>query len=181
MVIALWLIGREAVAPLQRLVTVMRRAEAGDLSVRADEGRPDEFGVAARGFDATLAALRRSQAELEAFYRERMVRAGTTGMRNRLAPAGVIRPFTTAAASMRCQFHLIWSPFRMRRVGSTGSVISASVSICTLASVRSAAVPDTARHSRRIRPPNRRSARAHAPPSGSCRPTHPSERSARSA
>jgi signal transduction histidine kinase len=31
--------------------------------------------VAARGVDATLAALRRSQAELEAFYRERMVRA----------------------------------------------------------------------------------------------------------
>ncbi|HEX9398990.1 MAG TPA: ATP-binding protein [Anaeromyxobacter sp.] len=75
MVIALWLIGREAVAPLQRLVAIMRRAEAGDLTVRADEGRPDEFGVAARGFDATLAALRRSQAELEAFYRERMVRA----------------------------------------------------------------------------------------------------------
>jgi signal transduction histidine kinase len=50
-------------------------AEAGDLAVRADEGRPDELGVAARGFDATLAALRRSQAELEAFYRERMVRA----------------------------------------------------------------------------------------------------------
>ena len=40
--------------------------------MRADEGRPDELGVAARGFDATLAALRRSQAELEAFYRERM-------------------------------------------------------------------------------------------------------------
>jgi hypothetical protein len=73
--IALWLLGREAVNPLQRLVAVMRRAEAGELSVRADEGRPDELGVAARGFDATLAALRRSQAELEAFYRERLVRA----------------------------------------------------------------------------------------------------------
>jgi signal transduction histidine kinase len=73
--IAWWLIGREAVAPLHRLVAAMSRAEAGDLSVRADEGRPDELGVAARGFDATLAALRRSQAELEAFYRERMVRA----------------------------------------------------------------------------------------------------------
>ena len=70
-----WLIGREAVAPLHRLVGAMSRAEAGDLSVRADEGRSDELGVAARGFDATLAALRRSQAELEAFYRERMVRA----------------------------------------------------------------------------------------------------------
>jgi signal transduction histidine kinase len=75
LVIAWWLLGREAVAPLTRLVSTMRRAEAGDLAVRADEGRPDELGVAARGFDATLAALRRSQVELEAFYRERMVRA----------------------------------------------------------------------------------------------------------
>jgi nitrogen fixation/metabolism regulation signal transduction histidine kinase len=75
LVIAWWLLGREAVAPLKRLVSTMRRAEAGDLAVRADEGRPDEVGVAARGFDATLAALRRSQLELEAFYRERMVRA----------------------------------------------------------------------------------------------------------
>jgi hypothetical protein len=75
MAIAFWLLGREAVRPLHRLVGVMRRAEAGDLSVRADEGRPDELGIAARRFDATLAALRRSQAELEAFYRERMVRA----------------------------------------------------------------------------------------------------------
>ena len=72
--IALWLLGREAVGPLQRLVAAMRRAEAGELVV-ADEGRTDELGVAARGFDATLAALRRSQAELEAFYQERMVRA----------------------------------------------------------------------------------------------------------
>ncbi len=73
--IAWWLLGREAVSPLRRLVHVMRRAEGGDLGVRADEGRPDELGLAARGFDATLTALRRSQAELEAFYRERMVRA----------------------------------------------------------------------------------------------------------
>ncbi|MBI5067471.1 MAG: HAMP domain-containing protein [Deltaproteobacteria bacterium] len=73
--IAYWLLSREAVAPLQRLVTSMRQAEAGDLQVRADEGRTDELGVAARGFDQMLAALRRSQSELEAFYRERMVRA----------------------------------------------------------------------------------------------------------
>jgi signal transduction histidine kinase len=73
--IALWLVGREAVGPLQRLVAAMRRAESGELTVRADEGRPDELGRAARSFDAMLSALRRSQAELEAFYRERMIRA----------------------------------------------------------------------------------------------------------
>jgi signal transduction histidine kinase len=75
MTIAWWLLGREAIAPLQRLVNSMRRAESGDLGVRADEGRSDELGVAARGFEAMLAALRQSQAELESFYRERMVRA----------------------------------------------------------------------------------------------------------
>jgi len=73
--IALWLLGQEAVGPLKRLVAAMRRAEAGEVTVVADEGRTDELGVAARGFDATLAALRRSQAELEAFYMERMARA----------------------------------------------------------------------------------------------------------
>jgi signal transduction histidine kinase len=73
--IAYWLLSREAVQPLQRLVNSMRRAEAGDLAVQADEGRSDELGVAARGFDQMLSALRRSQGELEAFYRERMVRA----------------------------------------------------------------------------------------------------------
>jgi signal transduction histidine kinase len=75
MAIAWWLLGREAISPLRRLVSSMKRAESGDLGVRADEGRPDELGLAARGFDATLSALRRSQTELEAFYRERMVRA----------------------------------------------------------------------------------------------------------
>jgi signal transduction histidine kinase len=73
--IALWLVGREAVSPVHRLVAAMRRAESGDLTVRADEGRRDELGLAARGFDAMLSALRRSQAELEASYRERMARA----------------------------------------------------------------------------------------------------------
>ena len=73
--IAYWLVGREAVGPLTRLVTSMKRAESGDFTARADEGRADELGIAARGFEAMLAALRRSQTELEAFYRERMVRA----------------------------------------------------------------------------------------------------------
>ena len=70
-----WLLGREVVNPLQRLVRAMRLAEEGNTSIVADEGRPDELGVAARGFDATFAALKRSTHELELVYAERMVRA----------------------------------------------------------------------------------------------------------
>ena len=73
--IAWWLLGREVVDPLQRLVRSMQRAAAGETPIVADEGRPDEVGIAARGFDATLSALHRSTLELEKVYAERMVRA----------------------------------------------------------------------------------------------------------
>ena len=75
LVIAWWLLGREVVNPLQRLVRSMQRAAAGETSIIADEGRPDEVGIAARGFDATLLALHRSTRELEEAYAEGMVRA----------------------------------------------------------------------------------------------------------
>ncbi len=73
--IAWWLLGREVVNPLQRLVRAMQRAAAGDIEVVANEGRPDEVGIAARGFDATLSALHSSTRELEKVYADRMVRA----------------------------------------------------------------------------------------------------------
>ena len=73
--IAWLLLGREVVSPLQRLVRSMQRAGAGETSIVADEGRPDEVGIAARGFDATLAALHRSTLELEKVYAERLERA----------------------------------------------------------------------------------------------------------
>ena len=70
-----WLLRREVIRPLHGLVRTMKQAEAGDLDVRADSGRLDELGVAARGFDATLTALRNAQVEVESFYRERMLQA----------------------------------------------------------------------------------------------------------
>lgn len=70
-----WLFSREAIRPIRRLAATMRRAEGGDLTATADEGRPDEIGVAARSFDNTMKALRKSQAELEAYYQEGMERA----------------------------------------------------------------------------------------------------------
>lgn len=73
--IAWWLLGREAIGPIHRLVNAMRRAQVGLPVVLADEGRPDELGVAARGFDATLEALRKSRGELEDLYDQRMQRA----------------------------------------------------------------------------------------------------------
>jgi signal transduction histidine kinase len=70
-----WLLRREVIRPLHGLVSAMRRAGAGEVQVTADTGRPDELGVAARGFDATLRALREAQVEVESFYRERMLAA----------------------------------------------------------------------------------------------------------
>ena len=82
--IAWWLLGREAIRPIQRLVVAMHSAEKGK-DVKADEGRSDEIGLATRGFDATLAALRNSQVELHRMYEERMVRADRFAMVGQMA------------------------------------------------------------------------------------------------
>lgn len=79
-----WLLGREAVHPIQRLVDAMRRAEAGGEGL-ADEGRPDEIGVAARKFDSTLAALHRSRAELDRVHAQHMERADRFAMVGQMA------------------------------------------------------------------------------------------------
>ena len=83
--IAWWLLGREAIRPLHRLVSAMERAGAGDLTVRADEGRPDELGVVARSFDDMLAALREARARLESLYHDHMVRADRFAVVGQLA------------------------------------------------------------------------------------------------
>jgi signal transduction histidine kinase len=70
-----WLLRREVIRPLHGLVSTMQKARSGDLAVIADTGRSDELGIAARGFDATLRALREAQVEVESFYRERMLQA----------------------------------------------------------------------------------------------------------
>ncbi len=73
--IAWWLLGREAVLPLQRIVRAMHAARDGVPGVCADEGRPDELGHAARRFDETVAALRAAHEQLEAMYRDQITRA----------------------------------------------------------------------------------------------------------
>jgi signal transduction histidine kinase len=83
--VSLWLLRREAIRPIQRLVAAMERAAGGEVEVRADEGRPDEIGMAARRFDATLAALRRSQEELARTYELRLIRADRFAMVGQMA------------------------------------------------------------------------------------------------
>ena len=70
-----YLLRREVIRPLHGLVAAMKRVRAGELTATADSGRPDELGVAARGFDTTVRALREAQVEVESFYRERMLQA----------------------------------------------------------------------------------------------------------
>lgn len=83
--VAYWLLGREAIKPIQRLLTAMKLAEEGHHDVKADEGRADEIGLATRRFDATFAALQRTQHELQAMYEERMMRADRFAMVGQMA------------------------------------------------------------------------------------------------
>ncbi|HYB74043.1 MAG TPA: ATP-binding protein [Candidatus Sulfotelmatobacter sp.] len=55
---------RALAAPLRRLVSVMRRAEEGDLGGRAPEDRQDEVGQVGRGLNRMLERVGSFQAEL---------------------------------------------------------------------------------------------------------------------
>jgi signal transduction histidine kinase len=83
--VAWLLLGREAVLPIQGLVDAMQRSRSGDAGVRADTGRRDEFGVAARNFDDTMAALNASTAELQRVHEERMIKADRFSMIGQMA------------------------------------------------------------------------------------------------
>jgi signal transduction histidine kinase len=61
--------------PLQQLVTLMGRAEGGDLGVRADVGNDDELGRLAGHFNTMLAKLDDAQVELKRYHQEQLARA----------------------------------------------------------------------------------------------------------
>ena len=61
--------------PISSLVGVMRRAEEGDLSVRAQLPRRDELGSLGRSLNSMIGRLDESQREVERFHTEQLIRA----------------------------------------------------------------------------------------------------------
>lgn len=105
-VLAWWLLGHQAIKPIQRLLEAMKRAEDGHIDVKADEGRTDEIGLATRRFDATFAALQRTQTELEAVYEDRMVRADRFAMVGQMA-AGLAHEIKNPLAGLSGAIELL--------------------------------------------------------------------------
>lgn len=109
--ISWWLLGREAVGPLHRLVGAMKKARTGDLDVSADEGRADELGQAARGFDEMLCALRKSRTELETLYQERLMRADRFALVGQMA-TGLAHEIKNPLAGLSGALELMAEDFR---------------------------------------------------------------------
>lgn len=60
-------LARSITGPIAALVTVARQVQDGRLDVRADASSPDEIGELAKAFNAMLASLQETTAELEEF------------------------------------------------------------------------------------------------------------------
>ena len=73
----IFLVGGERLinTPLKRLTEVMRKVEAGDLSVRTEESGKDEFGYLASVFNKMVEAFESTKKELEVCHIQQMERA----------------------------------------------------------------------------------------------------------
>ncbi len=61
--------------PISALVSVMRRAEQGDLSARANLPRRDELGILGRSLNSMIERLDDTQREVERYHTEQLIRA----------------------------------------------------------------------------------------------------------
>ncbi len=89
---------RALAVPLGRILDVMRRAEGGDLSMRALEDRRDEVGQVARGLNRMLEKVASFQAELTQRVSDATAALRTTNERLYAAQQQVVRNERLAAA-----------------------------------------------------------------------------------
>lgn len=73
----IFLIGGERLInkPLRALTNVMKKVASGDLSVRAEESRKDEFGYLASVFNQMIDTLESAKQEIEVYHAQQMERA----------------------------------------------------------------------------------------------------------
>jgi signal transduction histidine kinase len=73
----IFLIGGEKLinTPLRELIKVMKKVESGDLSVRAEEDRKDEFGYLSGAFNHMIDTLESAKKEIERCHIQQMERA----------------------------------------------------------------------------------------------------------
>jgi two-component system, NtrC family, sensor kinase len=74
--------------PISKLIQVMHRTEAGDLSARADIQRDDELGLLAGSFNAMIMRLDETKREVERYHTDQLIRADRLATIGELA-AGV--------------------------------------------------------------------------------------------
>lgn len=70
--------------PAKRMINTIKKIEAGDLSLRMDANKNDEFGLMAKSFNSMLESLEHAKKEVELYHFEQMQRAA------RLASLGEI-------------------------------------------------------------------------------------------
>lgn len=72
-----FLIGGEKLinTPLKELINVMKKVESGDLSVRVEGTREDEFGYLSGAFNHMIDALESAKKEIERYHTQQMERA----------------------------------------------------------------------------------------------------------
>lgn len=94
--------------PLRELTTVMKKVELGDLSVRVEEDRADEFGYLARAFNNMINTLECAKKEIEQCHVQRIERAAKLASLGEII-SGIAHEIKNPLAGISCAIQIFYS------------------------------------------------------------------------
>lgn len=95
-------------APLRELINVMKNVESGDLSVRVEESRKDEFGYLSGAFNHMIDALDSAKKEIERCHIQQMEKAAKLASLGEII-SGIAHEIKNPLAGISCAVQVFHS------------------------------------------------------------------------
>lgn len=97
--------------PLRQLTDGMQKVGTGDLNVRVNEGRQDEFGYLARGFNSMVTSLDGARKEIEELHSQQLERASKLASIGEIV-SGIAHEIKNPLTGISCAIQVLNAEYR---------------------------------------------------------------------
>jgi two-component system NtrC family sensor kinase len=95
-------------SPIKNMIKTIRKIEEGDLSIRMDESKRDEFGLMAKSFNSMLGSLASAKKQLEDYHATQMQKASKLASLGEII-SGIAHEIKNPLAGISCAVQVFHS------------------------------------------------------------------------